>query len=415
MALQISAPVPEIIVHPLDTASQPSLGSPTRTRPAVLERQSPVNKETAVTENAKWETHPHDGFIIPPTVLVSLRLSYERLEIQTLEEAQANREIRFNDAESYNQIESLGDELVKECKAQELTSKELNFRHGSCFIVSEDGKRYAHTLRSQEDWKEVCAILVNLWASRTHTNLRLVIYRDYFALQTKVSENDDSYSSTKRKEMFNLMRTAADDKEYIPRTDLTRITSESMVREAIYQDGSLVMDSRTKNDFVTAVQQRARKLLAMCICAELKMSCLKRLINEGRDDSRLPLSKSHLCHVGCKPNFSNLILRQRSFMAAEFNTEREHQALQRGTVVPLHYCDVDPKFASISGEGDFSGLTSTHGEHTIESMEEDNDPIKKAALCGFGAYSKVYRVRIDPDHHRLSKVSPSGPLFEKSC
>ena len=49
----------------------------------------------------------------------------------------------------------------------------------------------------------------------------------------------------------------------------------------------------------------------------------------------------------------------------------------------------------------------TEGRANDVEYDRPNTERKSAKLdawCGSGSYSTVYRIRIDPDHHRLTKV-----------
>lgn len=150
----------------------------------------------------------------------------------------------------------------------------------------------------------------------------------------------------------------------------------------------------------------------MSIDADLSMTYLKKLLDKNIDDSHLPLTKSHRCHGGkrdrCFKNFDNLIKQQGRFRPARFDKPGEHQDLDHYTVVPLRFCPKASPPASAKGKGIGHGLSNAN---EIKVSDQDR------AFCGSGAFSTVYRVRLDPHQHTLMRVScfdPSRPLLTLS-
>jgi len=131
------------------------------------------------------------------------------------------------------------------------------------------------------------------------------------------------------------------------------------------------------------------------------MVCLHLLLENGLNDSALPLEESHRCHRECRGDFKRLLENQGSFLAARFKTIGEHQQPHTRVVIPLQYCSRDYEEKSVQIEG----LSRPGVEIPSNSTEEATT--KKAAFCGGGAFTNVYCVKIDPDHHELSKVNVS--------
>ena len=74
--------------------------------------------------------------------------------------------------------------------------------------------------------------------------------------------------------------------------------------------------------------------------------------------------------------------------------------LHRRTVVPIQYIPVESHRLD-----DFEEGLETRSEVEKSRSSEGELTIGQRACCGSGAYSNVYRVRLDQAHHRLSKVS----------
>jgi hypothetical protein len=293
----------------------------------------------------------------------------------------------------------VAEEQIKSSCAKSLDARELIFRRGSCTIVGEASYESVHLLTSLEDWNEVCTILLNYRKSGTHRGLSLKISRDYYALTTRAAD-DGSFAKIKNLEIDALMK-KTNGRQYIPRTDLMRVTSKETIRQIVMGDASINhMSLEEKEAFVQEVQKKARTLLALCVYARVEMRCLKQLLDRPLTDDSLPFGENHRCHPSCGAAFGDLLSKQGSFMAPVFNILGEHKALPSCIVLPMHYV---PKI-----DEDSTGGSSEDLPNALSSFKENEEEVtrrqKGDASCGYGAYSIVYRVRIDSDHHRLSQV-----------
>ena len=159
-----------------------------------------------------------------------------------------------------------------------------------------------------------------------------------------------------------------------------------MVPEIVNEVGA-DMDADQKDDFIRKVQSKGMILLAMwiCECRDLRLSCIRKILNTDYCDAKLPdkpLSDKDLCcHTGqCDQDFNNaLVEKQGIYVAAKFKPG-DRREFHRHTVVPLHF-------------------------YPRNKDNNDTRPDKDRAFCGEGSYSKVYRVRLDPNHHMLARVS----------
>ena len=153
--------------------------------------------------------------------------------------------------------------------------------------------------------------------------------------------------------------------------------------------------------FIRRVQAEGRILLAMCVHAELKMECLKELLDSGCKDSTLPLDENVQCHRICRHKFRRLLQAQGGFRAECF-VECENRKLHSHAVVPLHFC---PR---VRGRDNLDcEVTGVYGDEwqTSPSQEKSTEAIRRGTLCSTSAYSRVYCAKLNPKHHSLSGVS----------
>ena len=332
---------------------------------------------------------PADGYVLPETITYTLHITFEGDAVSSKHN---NENIHPNNSSSYQFIEKAAEDCVRtQFDQTALAGRSLNFRQGTCTITCKEIGIGEHTqgLSTAADWKDICTVLVNLWKPSMHHSIHLDIYREYFGLLIR-SFSDESFAKAKRSELYRLMKPAFNGHKYIPLLDLKRVASKDMVRGIIIDDATIM--PAEKEDFIQEVYNKAPVLLTMCVSARLRMKCLKTLLSNRVNDETYPLEERHCCHNECEPDFHNLLQYQGRFHTARFFKPGEHQKLPTATVLPIHFHprDRDP-------------TTFVKGPQRMSSEDAISD--KQRAHCGSGFYSNVYRVRIDPGHHKLAKVS----------
>lgn len=405
---------PEIVVHHADveTSTQPSADSDASSllsgvdNPGSLEAiddwwpASQIGPEQGQSSDSTTRSgSPVDGLFMPETTDYTLRITFENENVPV---AASRDPLHLNENSSYRQIEQIAEDCVKEHCKSSLAGKSLNFRNGECAIIRGRNHKHVHGLSSEEDWKDICTIVKNFFTSNSHLHQQLDITRDYFGLLER-RIRDETFASSKQSEIHVLMKEASGLKEYIPRTDLLRVTSTDMVRQILLEDPIPEQQQSAQDAFIGEVLDRGRVLLAACVYTDLRMQCLKVLMDKGHNDNtlpRTPLATKHCCHHDCGSRFKQLLSAQGGFYAAEFWEIGEHKRLHSCTVVPMQYHSQERQ------EGDCRN-EETETPSEVEETDHDEKLITPAqkACCGSGAYSNVFRVRLDPAHHRLSKVS----------
>ena len=355
---------------------------------------------TDLEDSTSGSATPAEGYIIPEIVTYTLHVQFEGQEVPTPYE--------YKDRRIYSNIPSIYGDISKAAAAcveaqystTALAGRSLNFRNnGACTITCEErhiGRR-TQGLSMESDWKDICTVISNYWRSSTHHKTHLDVYREYYGLPIR-RISDERFAETKRQEIWRSMNTAFDGRRYIPRLDLTRIASMDMIRETITDDPTV--ETNQKETLIQEAYKNGPILLTMCVHAQLRMECLKMLLDNGISDESYPLNHRNCCHERCGANFDILLQYQGAFNAAVFFTPGQHQKLPKATVVPIHFHPKDSNPTTTLGDPQ-----ETISEEEMTSDEEDANSEKKRAHCGSGAYSNVYRVRIDPAHHRLTKVN----------
>ncbi|MCJ1379471.1 hypothetical protein MMC17_002572 [Xylographa soralifera] len=378
------------------TDSQPSIIVESSSEPSDTTQTSSDIQRAGIykePENKSPNQPRPSDIVLPPEVFYTLEIIYEK---KLLPGTEVVRSVPIDGG--YNRMDKIAEHEVESDDSHLSNSKELYVRYGSCKINLKEGREEFYDLKSNEDWKEVCKDICSYWQSGKLERFHLDISREYFSLQTKVGR-DTSFASLKRDEIADLMKPSLNGGEYIPRTDLERLTSTNTIRQLVHEDESLKLSFKEKETFIQIIYKTSRTLLAACVYHNLKMKCLKLFIDKGLDDTSLPLEKStEVCHSkGCRASFRAFLAQQGSFLAPAFTKVGEHMDLQPGVALPMQYYQVHKhKQATASTHGSRHGSTSFSREH-------DTDPTKSKTFCGSGAFSNVYRVRVDLDHHMFSK------------
>lgn len=400
--------VPSIRVEQPQSLNDPEKAISRNSKTAATHQSLAGSQESLSSSQESIDSEPSThrqipGFVTPSSVTYILRGTFETFEGYENSDLSKDLEVSLHGPESYCQIENKAQSYVEEIFANEIGSGELFFRYGNCTILGEKEYRSRRPLTSPQDWQEILSAIAIYWTTHRGGNLRLVIWRRYSGCRSR-SSDDTSLTAAMSEEIHALMRNSSDRTlerfTYIPLTDLERVVPRHMVPDIIKKAPCRDMDETQRLRFIQTVQSRAMILLAMCLYGEVPMKCLKKLLDNGMEDSRLPLTKQDRCHKpGCAKKFDDLIDKQGRFRAARFDKPGEHQSLDHLRVVPIYFCPKDDAGAE-SPSGDVKEI----GQGT-ETMYDGGSSAKDKARCGRGAFSTVYRVRLDPNHHALSKVS----------
>lgn len=393
---------PEIIVHRAES-TQESLGLAEKTPELATvypvsekAQESPLlrQKSQKPLDDPRGPHSPAGYSFIQDSITFNLRVTWEGSRDSKLAEELS---VLLHEPESYQKIEKLAEEYANALSAETIGPRELKFSYGNCTIVSSNGTKTRLPLRSRRDWTGIYKAVVEYWTSHTHERLHLCISRHYLACQDQPTEGK-SFAELKCLEIDDLMKKTWEKKDYIPHNFLETVISDQTIYWIIKENPPKSVPQDDQDAFIRRVQAEGRILLAMCVHAELGMECLKKLLDSDWKDSRLPLDEESLCHRGCRRKFRTLVQTQGGYRAASF-VEGEHKTLHSHTVVPLNFC---PR---AHGKDDLDReVTEVRGNKPQNSNSEES-AIKEAAWCGSGAYSNVYCVKMNPNHHSLSLVS----------
>ena len=400
--------VPQIIVTDGPKEPIPETSSPAKIPRTIGEdslRSSPLSQESHDSDHlARRSGSAGAGFVVPSSIKYTLVTIFGRSPAQFTHPN--DLQISLHDPNSYHEIEEEAQDRVKDVHRDDIGQKDLLFRYGNCTLVGEKKFRSRLPLRSPREWVDICKAILKYQAANASEGLRLIILREYALCQYRATE-DSTLIAAKSLEIHDLRRRAwgrSPGKPYIPHTDLEKVLPTSMLPEIINEGLTQSITAHDKEALMQDLQSKCMILLAMFIKANNRnpLDCLRKLLDKDYCDAKLshqPLSEDDICHNRCRMLFDALVEHQGSYIAAQFNKPGEHQIFLHHIVVPIHFCPLEDDSDVSDSELAYEGRDKHKVIHTRQS-----DP-KQGAFCGEGAYSKVYRVRVDPNHHNLAPVS----------
>ena len=322
------------------------------------------------------------GLIFPNLIAFRLDITFNSRKSTDV----SNGFVPINDEKGYSDIESIAEGKLKELYPTELTHKDVYLRHGSCKIITEGANERAHSLVSLEDWKSICIIILQQCMSENRRKFRLDVSREFAALQSEAF-NDENIAKTKGDEIQHLLKSTECGKLYLPQPDIIRVASVHTIHQIIEQDKTI--NEKDKDSFAKDVQKKGKRLLLSCLLASSSMDYLKHLFDANLSDESLPLDERKCCHpenAECLKLFRGIVRCQNEFTAPEITSK--YMEYSASVVMPIQYWDkLGTKYSGADG-------------------------LKRSAYCGSGGYSEVYRIKIDPNHHKLSKVILLTSMFK---
>lgn len=352
-----------------------------------------ITQKNAESDVRYRSESPGDGFVIPNTVAYTLYATFPGRQIPHSE-----GNLQTNSPESYQDIKNSARKLVEQNLGEPDDAKVLTFRYGYCIISKRgDSAKRRISLTSRNEWKHICRSLIADYSSGDHRKYDLAIHRGYFELPLRPKDLTP-FAHVKRWDFIELMKPNIDEKKYVSRADLQKYTSEQMVRAIVIHDPCWAPTSIGRDDLIQDILQKsARKLLAMCVYTQVSMKCLKKLIELGYRDQKLPRTLDECCEKHRK--YPEDMLDHRGiFNAAEFKPPGEYQEIRSRVVVPAIPIDADRNDLK-------TGNASRTSEGDLDSPATGSRSARNLAMIGEGTHGCVYRVRIDPYHHTLSEAS----------
>jgi serine/threonine protein kinase len=318
--------------------------------------------------------------LLPETIPCNLIISYNDNELSVSK----NIPIKWNFPSSFGDLETEAREWLSSQGKE--TTTELYMKSGKCFlVVDRTGKRYfSGTLEDEREWLETVAHMVtSFWSRHPDDHFHLEVHWEYSGLQREYNER---YADTIRYFLYTKMPTNWEGKRYIAKRDLNFIMADATVAKLITDDESLrayenggreYNPSYDRSEFIERVQLHGCKLLALFVCANLPLSCLWKVMSEGKEESDLPFDDTNRPNPRLMFEWDLLLNIQGGFLTHVFEDDGgmpKHQELRRHAVVPIgHHKDI--------GEGSFGKVSEVSIDPAHHAFS--NDKTERFALKKF--------------------------------
>jgi hypothetical protein len=260
-------------------------------------------------------------------------------------------------------------------------SARLYKRAGRCRLVrrEDDFEVESIIIENKRQWVQFLPLMVAKFAANNHFVQFYLDFRWEYSLLIINRQDGVAYAETVKGVLYDRLKRNHRNQEYIPRQVLDNLFKLSTVRELIDKDKSLKKLAQKlltetgqlfdKDKFIAHVIADGIVYLALCIYTGLPLECLYRLTEKYKDCTTL-LQVSDCPKGISKPQFDHLVELQGAFQAHTFPNNSGHpihRQLDNRIVVPIKF-------------------------------DEKGDSI------GRGRFGEVFRVQIEPDHHRFSPV-----------
>jgi hypothetical protein len=322
---------------------------------------------------------PHKGLSSPKDitrVCCQLALVYNA---RTLPETTVL--LKWGDPSSYDKVQDMALEQLRLNGIREST--ELYRKSGRCYLIRHDTDVEAgsRVLQHYGHWSaRLRNLIMSFCLMNPDVDFHLKLCWEYSQLSIPKIEGED-YAVTVARVVRDKMKKNWEGKLFISRSDLNDIFSESTIAELVNDDKSLSDGPQflsttggralDKDPFVRTIFNKAIRILALCVLSGLPLIYLYILVEQGNmADTSLPLGDRHCPEPKYKIEWDRFLLLQGGFVAHDFGKDKNHPhpKLDKEVVVPIMF-------------------------------DEDNDSL------GSGGFGKVFKVRIEDDHHLFSEAS----------
>lgn len=324
---------------------------------------------------------------IPKAVPCKLVVYLDDKIISHFEEARCY----WNDTSYFNILQNAADRILVEqgsFNPQDESARPYK-RAGRCRLVrrEDDFEVESITIENERQWAEFLPLMVAKFAANNHFVQFYLDFRWEYSLLIIKRQTGVPYADTIKGVLYEHLKRNYRKQKYIPRQVLDNLFKASTVKELIDEDESLKRLAQKlptedgqlfdREKFITHVIACGIIYLALCIYTGLPLECLYRLMEKYKECTTL-LQVSDCPNDRFKPQFDHLVELQGCFQAHTFPTDKRHpihRQLDNSIVVPINF-------------------------------DEQRD------FIGRGGFGEVFRVQIDPDHHRFSPVCWHLQMFD---
>jgi hypothetical protein len=325
--------------------------------------------------------------IIPKHILCYLKVKFEG---RTLSKKKPFEKFDWQNDASYD-IVSKAAQAILHHSPETINKKNIWRTDGVCKLFVKKQECSSKALEAEDQWSEVLHLIIAEFVTisgNEYKKFHLEITWTYAAVEETVGEIQKKYSKQIAHLIDARMKPNWRERNFIPQKDLHAIMSSNVIEHLIDKDESLKELGGSsaangalfhKKQFVSDITNSHKKLLALCVHEDIPLICLWQMLYAKERPVQFPLTplkESDRPAAADQINFGNILLKQWFFTAFQFP---------------------NPTNAKV---------------HCIELRDNDVLPIEKCGdeltPIGHGASKVVYKVQIQPGHHRFTAVSISS-------
>lgn len=172
------------------------------------------------------------------------------------------------------------------------------------------------------------------------------------------------------------------ERNFLPAEALQTFTSEEIIRWIIEISELRFLPEQQKNVIITTLHRTSRRVFAIWAYCNLSVDVLNVLIERSITDEKLPLNEDHVNELGLdisqKRKLTTQFITNQSKFLVVFFAPNEHKEWTLDWSIPIRY-------------------------------------EREKGICGKGAFSEVYVVRVHQGHHGFNKVSHSTRVHMMGC
>jgi hypothetical protein len=379
-------PIPVIVVHrprALEGFQTPERG---RTLSRSRHLRHPYQKTHSRNRSESSTIRTSDSYsdeILPERINCLLELHLDAAELETPAPVVS---VAWLNKDSFDRIMSTANQCLmkRNTHLQEAANSEdtdlplpdHNLETGSYRIV---GKHHATPSRKLDNEHQLVEVLIpsicGFISGHPREKFEVEIRWNYSSILIR-KEPDRPYKATIIDAIHAKLRRNFCGKEFIPRSDLNRITSAMESRLLVDEDVTVKDNVALKRAIYPEVREdKAERLLAVCIYALIDLSFLESLLLCSKfSDQNYPKRTNWPLPVN-KAEFDRFMFYVPMFFAHKFGEEekanpKEYANIPDDVIVPISF------------------LEDANGQDFL----------------GSGAFSEVYRATIHPYHHVFSQV-----------
>ena len=299
--------------------------------------------------------------------------------------------VEFEEEAAFSELHAIATEAL--VKSYKRTPEAYYLKVGRYRLVRDDTQAVAARgiLEQTYDWSDGLPRTVHAFRGQCYkVDFHVDIEWEYSSLHTEQIP-EQPYAKIIRNAIESKVQKNWEGKFFIPRKDLQQLMTIETISSLVHEDESLrssealrlnggsiiTLDQLTKKIYLWAA-----RLLAWCVYSRLQLVCLYHMLQNGLQDTDLPLTIENCPDKTYLSTFQPAVDHSGGFAAYTF----------------------------VRNEGGLVDHHDLHDDAITPLIFEESD---LASVLGQGNFGRVFKVRINRDHHAFSDHEDEYFAFKK--